>query len=344
MGGSRMSCLRPYRVGAVGALLAALALSGCGSDQSTLDPHSKPAREIADLWWWMLAAATFVLLGALTLLLVSWLRRHKPGLPVIGRLSERGYDGVVVTFGMFLPLVALVAVFIVANFSVASDTDAPEAGSTAMTTVVTGNQWFWAVRYPGTSGAVTANEIHIPAGTRVNAVLRTDDVIHSFWVPQLNRKADMIPGHPNRILLYADHPGVYRGQCAEFCGLQHANMAMTVVVDPPARFRAWLTNMARPRQVPATAEQRRGEQVFLSERCSSCHTIRGTRANGTIGPDLTHLATRSTLAALTIPNTPRWLSRWISDPQQIKPGTKMPALGLSAAEIRSLVAYLGGLH
>jgi cytochrome c oxidase subunit 2 len=335
---------RPYPVGAVVALLAALVVSGCGSRQSTLDPQSTPAREIADLWWWMLAAAAFVLLGALTLLLVAWLRRHRPGLPVIGRLGERGYDGVVVTFGMFLPLVALVAVFVVANFSVASDTDAPDAGSTAMTVVVTGNQWFWDVRYPGTSGAVTANEIHLPARTRVNTVLRTDDVIHSFWMPQLNRKADMIPGHPNRILLYADHPGVYRGQCAEFCGLQHANMATTVVAEPPARFRAWLANMARPRQVPASAEQRRGERVFLSQRCSSCHTIRGTRADGTIGPDLTHLATRSTLAALTIPNTARWLSRWISDPQQIKPGTKMPALALSAAEVRSLVAYLRGLR
>lgn len=335
---------RSYVVGVAGTLLAALAVSGCGSRQSTLDPQSTPAREIADLWWWMLAAATFVLLGALTLLLVGWLRRHKPGLPVIGRLGERGYDGVVVTFGMFLPLLALVAVFVVANFSIASDTGAPDSGSTAMTIVVTGNQWFWDVRYPGTSGAVTANEIHIPTRTRVNTVLRTDDVIHSFWVPQLNRKADTIPGHPNRILLYADHAGVYRGQCAEFCGLQHANMAMTVVAEPPARFRAWLANMARPRRAPVSAAQRRGEQVFLSQRCSSCHTIRGTHARGTIGPDLTHVASRSTLAAQTIPDTARWLSRWISDPQQIKPGTKMPALDLSATDVRSLVAYLRGLR
>jgi heme/copper-type cytochrome/quinol oxidase subunit 2 len=130
------------------ALLAALAVAGCGSRQSTLDPQSTPAREIADLWWWMLAAATFVLLGALTLLLLGWLRRRRPGLPVIGRLGERGYDGLVVTFGMFVPLLALVAVFVVANFSVASDTDAPDPGGAAMTIVVTGNQWFWDVRYP----------------------------------------------------------------------------------------------------------------------------------------------------------------------------------------------------
>ena len=331
----------PIRVGAGAALGLAVALAGCG--QSTLDPQSRPAREIADLWWWMLAAATFVLLGALALLFVGWRRRHKPGLPVLGRLGERGFNGLVVIFGMVVPLLALMVVFVVANFSIASVTGAPDPSSTAMTIVVTGHQWFWDVRYPG-AAAVTANEIHIPVRTRVNAVLRTDDVIHSFWLPQLNRKADMVPGHPNRILLYADRAGVYRGQCAEFCGLQHANMATTVVAQSPADFRAWLANMARPRRAPATPAAARGEQVFLSERCASCHTIRGTSAHGTIGPDLTHVATRATLAALTIPNTERGLTRWISDPQQIKPGAKMPAVDLSPTELRAVVAYLRSLR
>jgi cytochrome c oxidase subunit 2 len=323
--------------------VATLAIAGCGSQQSTLDPQSRPAREIADLWWWMLAAAVFVFVGALALLVLAWVRRRQPGLPLVGRLGESGFNGLVVVFGMVVPLLALVVVFVVANFSVASVTDAPDPGSTAMTIVVTGNQWFWDVRYPG-SGAVTANEIHIPTRTRVNAVLRTDDVIHSFWMPQLNRKADMIPGHPNRILLYADHPGVYRGQCAEFCGLQHANMATTVVAQTPSRFRAWLANMARPRPAPASAEARRGEQVFLSERCASCHTIRGTTAHGSIGPDLTHVATRARIAAETIANTDRGLTRWISDPQQIKRGTKMPAVDLSTPELHAVVSYLRGLR
>jgi cytochrome c oxidase subunit 2 len=244
---------------------------------------------------------------------------------------------------MVVPLLALIVVFVVANFSVASVTDAPDPHSTAMTIVVTGNQWFWDVRYPG-GAAVTANEIHIPTRTRINTVLRSDDVIHSFWMPQLNRKADMIPGHPNRILLYAEHPGVYRGQCAEFCGLQHANMAMTVVAQPSARFRAWLANMAAPRHAPSTAVARRGEQVFLSQRCSSCHTIRGTSAHGTIGPDLTHVASRAGLAAQTIANTERGLTRWISNPQEIKPGTKMPAVDLGPADLRMVVGYLRSLR
>ena len=328
------------RIGTVATL--ALVLTGCGGGQSTLDPRSPPAREIADLWWWMLAAAAFVLLGALALLFVGWRRRREPGLPVVGRLGERGFNGLVVIFGMVVPLLALVVVFVVANFSVASVTGAPVPGSTAMTVVVTAHQWFWDVRYAG--GAVTANEIHIPVRTRVDAVLRTDDVIHSFWLPQLNRKADMVPGHPNRILLYADRAGVYRGQCAEFCGLQHANMATTVVAQQPAEFRAWLANMTRPRRAPRTPEAARGEQVFLSERCASCHTIRGTSAHGTIGPDLTHVATRATLAALTIPNTARGLTRWITDPQQIKPGAKMPAVDLGSGERRAVVAYLRSLR
>lgn len=336
--------VRRWRPGLLVAGAAVLPLVGCGdSRQSTLNPQSHAAREIASLWWWMLAAATLVMAGALLLLFVAWKRRREPGLPVLGRLGERGYNGLVVVFGMLVPLAALIVVFVVANFSVAGATNAPDPDSTAMTIEVTGNQWFWSVRYPQT-GAQTANEIHIPTGTRVNTVLRSADVIHSFWVPELNRKADMIPGHPNRILLYAERPGFYRGQCAEFCGLQHANMATSVIAESPARFRAWLARQAQPRSAPATAAQLRGEQIFQAQRCSACHTIRGTSADGTIGPDLTHVGARRTLAALTIANTPAMMARWISDPQSIKPGSKMPALDLGDGDVRLLTAYLQGLR
>jgi cytochrome c oxidase subunit 2 len=190
---------------------------------------------------------------------------------------------------------------------------------------------------------VTANELHIPVGTRVNLVVTTADVIHSFWVPELNRKIDMIPGHSNRVLLEADRPGRYRGQCAEFCGLQHAHMAMYVFADPPARFRAWLRHQAAPAAPPAAPLARRGEQVFLAQACASCHQIRGTAARGQIGPDLTHVGERTTLAALTIPNTHGDLAEWIRDPQHVKPGNRMPGLALSDADLRAVVAYVGGL-
>jgi cytochrome c oxidase subunit 2 len=317
---------------AVGVFLT-LVLGGCG-EQSPLKPVSGPARDIAKLSWWMFGIAAVVFGGAVLLLVLAWIGRGREGFPVIGK-RENVEMGAVLVFGIVVPVVVLIGVFAVANLVVLKNTDAPKASSTALTVEVTGHQWFWEVRYPGTR-AVTANEIHIPARTRVNLVAKTDDVIHSIWVPRLNRKVDTIPGHPNRILLYADHPGRYRGQCAEFCGLQHAHMSLYVFADPPGRFRAWLRNMERP----AVASNR----VFMSEQCASCHSIRGTPARGDIGPDLTHLESRTTLAGLTIPNRRDYLTRWIRDPQHFKPGNKMPALQLSGPELRKLVDYLESLR
>jgi cytochrome c oxidase subunit II len=320
---------------------ATLPLVGCGK-QSTLSPHSPSSHDIAVLWWWMLGIAAVVFFGAVALLFIGWFRRDRPGLPFFGE-NEKASTGLVLTFGIAIPVVVLVALFAVADLWLVGKTGAPAQGSTAMTIRVVGHQWFWEVRYPGTP-AVTANEIHIPARTRVQVIGTSADVIHSFWVPELNRKIDLIPGRTNRVLLYADKPGVYRGQCAEFCGLEHADMRTEVVADPPRKFRAWLADMQRPAPAPATAEQRRGQRAFLSNACASCHTIRGTSARGEVGPDLTHLASRTTLASATIPNTPRSLLNWIEHPQQVKPGNKMPALDLSPAQFRAIRAYLDHLH
>jgi cytochrome c oxidase subunit 2 len=319
----------------------ALLLSGCG-EQSPLKPVSDPARDIAKLSWWMFGIAAVVFGGAIVLLLLGWLGRGREGFPLIGK-RERIEIGAVLVFGIAIPVVVLVTVFAFANLVVIKETDAPKASSTALTVEVTGHQWFWEVRYPGTQ-TVTANEIHIPVRTRVNLVAKTDDVIHSIWIPRLNRKIDTIPGHPNRMLLYADEPGRYRGQCSEFCGLQHAHMAMYVFAEPPDRFRSWLRNMERPRRPPATSDQRRGQRVFLDNQCASCHTIRGTPAQGEIGPDLTHVRARTTLAALTIPNSRTSLAAWIRNPQHFKPGAKMPSLSLSRRERRELLEYLESLR
>jgi cytochrome c oxidase subunit 2 len=318
-------------------------LAGCGGGQSALEPQSRASKEIATLWWWMFVIACVVFAGAVGLLGIAWLRRRRTGLPVVESERPRLNLGLVIIFGIGIPIVVNIALFVIANFVVIKDTEAPAATSTPITIEVAGRQWFWEVRYPG-AGVVTANEIHIPARTRVNVVAVTGDVIHSFWVPQLNRKIDMVPGRRNRILLYADKPGRYRGQCAEFCGLQHAHMAMYVFADPPGRFRAWLRNMERPRLAPATTGERSGERIFLSEQCASCHTIRGTPARGDIGPDLTHVQTRTTLAGLTIPNNGVYLSTWIRNPQHVKPGNKMPSLGLTRAEREDLVDYLESLR
>jgi len=325
----------------VAALALAVVQLGC-SKQSTLEPESEPARQIAALWWWMLAASVVVFVGTVALLAIAWLRRGRPGLPLLGE-REGASTALVVLFGFVLPVISLVVLFVVANLGVIKTTEAPSASTTTLRIEVIAHQWFWEVRYPGTA-AITANEIHIPARTRVDVHARTADVIHSLWVPQLNRKIDMVPGHPNRVLFYANRPGRYRGQCAEFCGLQHAHMALYVFADPPAAFRAWLANMARSRPSAASGPAQRGERVFLSNACASCHTIRGTPARGEIGPDLTHLAGRTTLAAVTIPNRRGDLDRWIRHPQEVKPGNRMPALNLSRADYQSLVAYLETLR
>jgi cytochrome c oxidase subunit II len=319
-----------------------LILTSCGSKQSTLDPVSEPARDIENLWWIMMTGGWIVFGGTVAFLVIGWARRRKRGWPVVG--EREGLNvGLVVGFGLVVPLVVLSILFVFANVHVLEATSAPRKGSTALTVRVTGHQWFWEVRYPG-SGAVTANEIHIPVRTRVAVQVTTADVIHSFWVPRLNRKIDMVPGRRNEVLLYADKPGVYRGQCSEFCGLQHAHMGLLVVAEPRATFQAWLENAARSRRVPSGPEERRGEDVFLAEACAGCHTIRGTGASGGIGPDLTHVGSRLTIAALTSPNQPGALAEWIRDPQHVKPGTKMPALGLGAADVRALVAYLESLR
>jgi cytochrome c oxidase subunit II len=330
------------RAGARAGLICCgvLLLAGCGDNkQSTLSPDSHPARDIASLWWGMLVAAVIVFAGAVGLIVLARIRRDREGFPLLGT-DEKRLDGLVVGFGIVIPIVALAALFYIGDIGVLRATDAPAKGETKMTINVTGHQWFWEVRYPGTQ-AVTANEIHIPARTPVKVVLTTADVIHSFWVPELNKKVDAMPGHPNTLLLYADNPGVFRGECAEFCGLQHAKMGMRVYADPPGRFRAWLANQAKP--LAADAQQQPGFRQFTRNQCASCHTLRGTSARGRIGPDLTHLMTRKSLGALTVPNTRNYLGAWVLDPQQFKPGNKMPGLQLSGREFDDLMTFLRSL-
>jgi cytochrome c oxidase subunit 2 len=285
-----------------------------------------------------------VFLGAVAMLALAWFKRGVAGLPFIGE-RESVTESLVLVFGIGIPIVVLVALFGASDVYLIKQTAPPAPRSTAMTIDVIGHQWWWEVRYPG-AGAVTANEIHIPVNTRVNIVATTADVIHSFWVPALNRKIDQVPGRQNRILLYASSPGTYRGQCSQFCGFQHANMSFYVFAQRPAAFQAWLAGIRAPASTPAAGggAAAAGQKLFMSSQCASCHRIAGTAAQGTVGPDLTHVASRTTLASLTIPNTPKQLAAWIRNPQAIKPGTRMPDLGLSPGEVSQLVAYLETLH
>ncbi len=319
---------------------AVVLLAGCGSRENALNPQGPQAKDVASLWWWLMGGL-FVGLGVITgMLLLAWVRR--------GRMGEGREPGerlgwiVVVTLGMGVMIAGLVALFVVSDIFTIRHTEAPAAGSTKLTVRALGHQWFWEFDYPGTP-AVTADEMHIPVRTPVLVVAETVDVIHSFWVPELNRKIDTIPGKRNTIELYADRVGRYRGECNQFCGLQHAHMSFYVYADPPATFKRWLANEKRAARTPTSALARRGAQIFDSGPCSTCHTIRGTSAHGYVGPDLTHLASRTTLGALTIPNRPADLRGWITDNQRYKPGNQMPDFHLGGAQLSALVAYLDSL-
>ena len=211
---------------------------------------------------------------------------------------------------------------------------------------VTGHQWWWDAQYggdPASDTFHTANELHVPVGKPVVVKLRSDDVIHSLWVPNLAGKKDLIPGRTALLQFRADKPGVYRGQCAEFCGFQHAFMAFQVIADPPEQYDAWLARQRAEAPEPASAEERRGREVFLGAECVMCHAVRGTTAGARKGPDLTHVGGRLTLAAGTLVNDGERMKQWIRDPQSVKPGTTMPASSLGDADLAALVAWLESL-
>ena len=298
---------------------------------------------VATLGWSLLIISSVVVLVVSVLVLAGVLRRGTRSFAPV----ERAGGGLrwIVIGGIVVPTVILVVVFVltmVTQAAVASPATAP-----GLTVRVTGHQWWWEVQYLDPSPdriATTANEIHIPVGRPVRLEVVAGDVIHSFWVPELAGKTDLIPGQTNVTWVQADHPGVYRGQCAEYCGLQHAKMAMSVVAEPPAAFDEWLARQRQPAALPSEPDLKAGAAVFAGSACALCHTIRGTMAGGRIGPDLTHLAGRRTIAAGTLPNTRGYLAGWIANPQALKPGTVMPAVPLKSTELQVLITYLQSLN
>jgi cytochrome c oxidase subunit 2 len=247
-------------------------------------------------------------------------------------------------YGVGISTVALLALFFADMTTLVSSSYRHE--KTALTIEIKAHQWWWEVRYidgEHSSMFTTANEIHIPTGRPVAVQLESSDVIHSFWVPRLAGKMDVIPGQRNRLVIAADSAGTYRGQCAEYCGLQHAHMAMEVVAQSPQQFRAWWADQLSEAPVPNDSSAAQGLKVFR-EQCAACHTIRGTDALGIVGPDLTHVMSRATIAAGTLPNTRGYLAGWISDPQGVKPGARMPRLELSSDELQAVLAYLETLQ
>lgn len=322
--------------GFAAAAAAALLVTACDEGSpSTLDSRGPGAARIEGLWWLMLWISVVVMAVVIGLLVVAVVKGRRSDAAADHR--ARWGEPFIVVGGVVIPAVILTAVFAISlrDMAAIARPDRP----TSMTVEVVGHDWWWEARYDG-GEVVTANEIHIPAGQPVRVELTTDDVLHSFWVPQLQAKTDTVPGRINHTWLEASRPGRYRGQCAEFCGLQHAKMAFFVVAQSPEDFDAWLENESEPAQEPTDANARAGQEVFLSSTCSGCHAVEGTAAASDVGPDLTHLAARDTIAGGVLDNNRDNLERFISDPQSLKPGVSMPPTELSLDDLQALVDYM----
>ena len=340
---------RPAAVLLVGALAL---LAGCSSapigparTPSTLNPQGPAAQHLASLWWLMFGLGAAIWLLVVALLFAALARRRRANSAT--RPESRGGDTGrrwLTWGGLALPLVILAIVFGYSTYTLAAIQQPARA---PLEMKVIGRRWWWEAHYPA-YGVTTANEIHIPVNTRTRITLESGDVIHSFWVPELHGKMDLVPTRINSITLQSNQVGVYRGECAEFCGLEHARMGFMVVVETPEQFNAWLAAQQQPASPPSDPAAQRGQQVFMTT-CVFCHTIQGLddksvdRSGVDLGPDLTHFDGRLTLAGASVAKNAGNLAGWIMDPQHIKPGALMPNQYLNSNDLNDLLAYLATL-
>ena len=329
---------------AAAALAVAFALAGCAPDSlSFFAPAGPQAERIFTVFLIIGSVCAAIWVAVTAFWLTALARRSRAPEPRVDPETERRLGrGVVIG-------VAATAVILLGFLSVefATSRSIGIVGDDPLDIEVVAHQWWWEVHYEDTLPSrrvTTANEIHVPVGRNVRLKLRSTDVIHSFWAPNLHGKTDLIPGHHNVTWFRVDEPGIYRGKCAEFCGFQHAKMNFLVIAEEPARFAAWLAQQRRPALAPTDSLRRRGQEVFLAGACVMCHTIRGTPAGGRLGPELTHLASRRTIAAGTLPNRRGYLAGWIVDAQSIKPGVRMPPNQIPAQDLDALLAYLESLR
>jgi cytochrome c oxidase subunit 2 len=315
---------------------AELEISGYTGSQSALHPEGLSASVLNDLILIMVGVCTAVWLLVIGFLFLSLLWRERP---VGDAGSERRIGGIV----MIASTATVLVIAVLTAMSFLAEWRLPSASEEAPTIRVQGEQWWWRFTYEDPksgSSFEAANELHLPVGRDVRLQLQSTDVIHSFWVPSLAGKKDLIPGRTNYLTIHADRPGVYRGQCAEFCGLQHGHMALLVVAENQADYERWFEAQKLDRRPPQDAVSAKGETVFQSKPCAACHTIRGTAASGKSGPDLTHFGSRAAIAADILPNTRGSAAAWIADPQTLKPGNNMPVVPLSSDELQQVSAYL----
>jgi cytochrome c oxidase subunit 2 len=326
-----------WRAMAMAAMVAAAA-GACGRNSPSIAVRDgSESKAITGVWWLMfaLAAAVYAVVGGLVI--ASLLRGKRKTRPESPRPAR---DNAFIVIGGIVVPIAILMLLAAVTVRTTTHLRNPRAGELRIN--VTGRRWWWEVRYPD-AGVTTANEIHVPVGRQVDIRLRTTDVIHSFWVPRLAGKVDTIPDQTNDLRVTARRAGTYLGECAEFCGLQHANMRFTVIAEAPADFGRWLSRRGAVTATPSNDEQALGQVAFEREACAGCHTIRGTTASGIVGPDLSDFGERRSIGAGTVPNTPARLAAWIANAQSLKPGIIMPPFALDPREVDALVAYLESL-
>ncbi|MBV9908046.1 MAG: cytochrome c oxidase subunit II [Hyphomicrobiales bacterium] len=305
----------------------------------TLHADGLMAKRILPLTQALLIVSAVVVVIITALVLIAILRRGRGGGVPDTPIEETGGWGWI-SIGVGFSTIVLVGLVVWTSMTMARIANPPD--KPALSIDVRGHQWWWEFVYQSDDPSkifTTANEIHIPVGKPVRFTLNGEDVIHTFWVPSLGGKIQLIPGQTNITWLQADRPGVYRGQCSQFCGQQHAHMIFSVFADAPDAFEAWREDQLRAAPQPVSDEMRLGEQRFIGH-CGVCHTVRGTPANGHVGPDLTHLMSRTTIAGGELPNNPGFLSGWVANPQGLKPGSLMPDPELSGPDLASIRSFL----
>ena len=330
------------RRSALAIAVTACLLSGCGT-QSMLSPGGPASQNLADLGWFvflLFSTVTAVMLG-----LIIWVAIRRRGtLDQHEPVNVGGGQNWILIGGFTIPFVVLALVFVIGLRAMSKFPLHDHAAHTPPEIRVTGHQWWWQVEYlrdPVNERFTTANEIHIPVGHPVDIDLASVDVIHSFFVPRLHGKVDLVPGQVNRIRVQASAPGVYRGQCAEYCGEQHSHMILLVVADPPDQYGKWYAGQLSDTAAPETEQQARGRELFFSRPCATCHTLRGTPAGGRLGPDLTHIGGRQRIAANSYINDDANLAAWVTHAQSLKPHVAMPNITqFTGQELNDVVAYL----
>jgi len=325
-------------------------LGGCSGSQSVLDAAGVQSGHLQELWWIFFGVTAAVYLIVMTVLLIALVRRRRASTneaPETKPEERREGRASNVVKGALAVTVITLFILMITSFRTGKAVDSLSAASNKVVIRVTGHQWWWEVRYEDdafpSNDVSTANEIHVPVGTPVMVKLESADVIHSIWMPNLHGKRDLIPIHPTTMYFEADKPGVYWGQCAEFCGLQHAKMRFSLIAESKEDFDKWLNAQRAKPAEPGDTTAARGLELFKTGVCAQCHTIQGTGTSGRVGPDLTHVASRPYIAAGSYQNTRAHLAQWITDPQAIKPGIQMPMNQYSDDDLNALVTYIESL-